>query len=113
MSGSHRPAIVGREGLQPERTALAWHRTAVATSVAMVPLVLVDARERQWVLVAVSALAGLVTAGFAVRLRRRVLHLSADRIDLSPWPDMLRVAGATMVLAGLGVVTAVAVLLDG
>ena len=105
-----RPVLVGRGGLQPERTALAWQRTAVSTSVAVVPLVLVDAREGQWVLVGVSALAGLVAAGFAGLLRRRVVHLSGDRLDLSPWSDMVRVAAATVLLAALGVATAVAVM---
>lgn len=113
MSTPYRPVIIGRHGLQPERTALAWQRTAVSTSVAVLPLVLVDAREGQWALVAASALAGLVTTGFAALLRRRVVRLSADRLDLSPWPDIVRIGAATVLLAALGVATAMAVLLGG
>jgi uncharacterized membrane protein YidH (DUF202 family) len=107
------PVIAQRRGLQPERTALAWQRTAISASVAVLPLMLVDVRLGEWALVGVSALAGLVITSFAALLRRRVRHLSTERLDLSPWPDMVRVAAATCILAALGVVTALVLILQG
>lgn len=103
--------IANREGLQPERTALAWQRTAISASIAVVPLLAVDAKLGNWVVGGVSAIAVLVITAFVLLLRRRVAHLASDRLDLSPWPDIARVCTATVILAGLGVMTAVAVLL--
>ena len=96
--------ITDRAGLQPERTALAWQRTAVSACIAVLPLLVVEVRQGHWVMGLVTGAAALVIAAFVILLRRRMVHLSADRLDLSPYPDMARVWVATMILAALGVV---------
>lgn len=106
-------ATAGPRGLQPERTALSWQRTAIAASVAVLPLVGVDARLGNWVVGGMSAVAGVVITSFVLVLRRRVAHLGAQRLDLSPWPDIVRVCAATVILAGLGLLTALTIVLAG
>lgn len=93
--------IPNREALQPERTALAWQRTAVTAMVAMVPVALVALRTDR----PLQAGAGAVAMGFSVVLvvavRRRFAQLRDDSRGYSPFPPMVRVAAVT-VLAAVG-----------
>ena len=64
-------------GLQPERTALAWTRTAAALTVLPVPLVAIAARHQEWVLVTLAATVLAVSAATALHLAssvRRAVH---------------------------------------
>ena len=64
-------------GLQPERTALAWTRTAAALTVLPVPLVVIAARREEWVLVTLTATVLAMSAGTALHLAssvRRAVH---------------------------------------
>ncbi len=64
-------------GLQPERTALAWTRTAAALIVLPVPLVAIAARHREWVLVTLTATVLAISAASAFHLAssvRRAVH---------------------------------------
>lgn len=117
-----RLVITDRGGLQPERTALSWQRTAVSANIGVVAVLLVDVRGHHWVLALLSALAALATTGFVNLLRRRVGHLSAGNdgggavggtTAASPWPDMVRVCAVVVTLATLGMATATVVLLRG
>ncbi|HET8599340.1 MAG TPA: DUF202 domain-containing protein [Segeticoccus sp.] len=119
-----RLVITDRGGLQPERTALSWQRTAVSANVAVMGMLLVDLRGHHWVLALFSAVVGLGTTLFVNLLRRRVEHLtelsrrtapgpSPVQPDSTPWPDMVRVCAVVVALAVLGVGTAVAVLARG
>ena len=65
-------------GLQPERTALAWTRTAAALTVLPVPLVAIAARHQEGALVTLTATVLAISAASAFHLassvRRAVQH---------------------------------------
>ncbi|MEP6856113.1 MAG: DUF202 domain-containing protein [Pedococcus sp.] len=89
--------IPGRDALQPERTALAWQRTAITAMVVLVPLVLVSLRIGQAVLAALGALAMGASVALVASVRRRFVQLGDDDVGYSPYPPMLRVALVTVV----------------
>ncbi len=89
--------IPGRDALQPERTALAWQRTAITAMVVLVPLVLVSLRIGQAVLAALGALAMGASVALVASVRRRFVQLGDDHAGYSPYPPMLRVALVTVV----------------
>ena len=95
-------------GLQPERTALAWTRTAAALTVLPVPLVAVAARQREWVLVSLTATVLAVSAATAFHLAssvRRAVH--ADRPLPPPFAGRLvPVLLALLLVVGCAAVTA-------
>jgi uncharacterized membrane protein YidH (DUF202 family) len=93
-------------GLQPERTALAWQRTAL--SVAMISLLLAFACLRGGFLIG-TALAAVVAfaAGFALFFARRRAARATRR---SPWTPLTRVAVLLIATALLGAVFALIVL---
>lgn len=93
--------IPERGALQPERTALAWQRTAVTAMVALVPLVLVALRLDLPGLAAAGAVATGVSAVLVSSVRRRLDQLGDDDRGYSPLHPMLEVALVT-VLCGLG-----------
>ncbi|QGN57170.1 DUF202 domain-containing protein [Nostocoides sp. HKS02] len=93
--------IRGRSALQPERTSLAWQRTAITALVILFPMVLLSLRIGQPVLAAVGALAALASTAVVGSVLRRVAQLDDDERRYSPYPPMARVAAVT-VLAGLG-----------
>ena len=100
--------IPQREALQPERTALAWQRTAVTALVAFLPLVVAALRLDLPLVAAAGGTAMLVSCGLVVSVRRRLHQLGDDDRGYSPFPPMAQVAAVT-VLCGLGgVVVAVA-----
>nr|WP_272955511.1 DUF202 domain-containing protein [Pedococcus badiiscoriae] len=90
--------------MQPERTALAWQRTAITAMVVLVPLVLVTLKLRQPVLTALGAGAMVASVALVVSVHRRFGQLGDDSRGYSPHPPMLGVALVT-VLGGLGGVT--------
>jgi uncharacterized membrane protein YidH (DUF202 family) len=100
-------AIPGRDALQPERTALAWQRTAITALVALVPLVLVALRTGR----PLQAASGAVAMGISVLLvgsvRRRFVQLRDETRGYSPWQPMVRVAVVTLLAAVGGVVLGV------
>jgi uncharacterized membrane protein YidH (DUF202 family) len=90
-----------RFGLQPERTALAWQRTAVTSLAILLPMVLVSLKVGQPVLAGLGALVALGCTPLVVSVQRRLGQLCDDERGYSPYPPMLRVAIVT-VLAALG-----------
>lgn len=107
-----RSRIPERHGLQPERTALAWHRTAITATVALVPPLLVDARLRAWGLLVPGLVATLVAVALVAGVRIRIVQLLDDDSTHSPWWPMVRVAGVAVLAAGGGVVTTVLLLVS-
>jgi len=99
-------AFPGREGLQPERTALAWQRTAITAMVVMVPLVVVNARLGSWLTAALGSLATMTAGALVVGVRRRFRQLRQDGLPFSPFDPMRLVAAVTILAGSLGVVTA-------
>ena len=84
-------------GLQPERTALAWHRTGVATLLVAGGSVLAALHRGGVLVVIVTLVATALAAGTAVPPRRH------------PGPSfgrLLRAAVATVALAAVGVLLA-------
>ena len=67
--------VPGRNGLQRERTALAWQRTAIIAVVVLLPLLLVDARLGAWPLVVLGSLSTLVAVALVGRTVPRIRHL--------------------------------------
>ncbi|MFB2585447.1 DUF202 domain-containing protein [Herbiconiux liukaitaii] len=88
-------------GLQPERTALAWQRTALST--AMVAVVVAFACLRGGFLIG-TLLAGLVAVGAAVTL------FVGRRQQRSAWTPLVRITALIMATAVIGAVLAVLIL---
>lgn len=128
------------DGLQHERTALAWQRTAITAVVVLLPLLLVDARLGAWPLVVLGSVSALVAVALVGRTVPRIRHLhghhgrherhghhghgSHDRPDRhdrpnqpagepsSPWPPMRAVALVATLTAAEAVATALTVALS-
>ncbi len=96
--------IPQRNALQPERTALAWQRTAVTSLVVLIPLVLVSLRIEVPELAALAAVATAVSGVLVLSVRRRFVQLGDDERGYSPYPPMVRVALVTIIGAAGGVV---------
>lgn len=99
-------AFPDREGLQLERTALAWQRTAITATVVMVPLVVVSARDGSWLLTVVGSLATGAAALLVIGVRRRFSQLRDERRPFSPFSLMASVAAVTSLAAAVGLATA-------
>jgi uncharacterized membrane protein YidH (DUF202 family) len=99
-------AFPGREGLQPERTALAWQRTSLTAMLVMVPLVVVNARLGFWLMTAVGSLATMTAGVLVVMVRRRFRQLRQQDRPFSPFNPMRMVAAVTILTGLLGLVTA-------
>ena len=93
--------IPQREALQPERTALAWQRTAITALLCFVPLVVVAVRLDLFAVAAAGGASMLVAAGLVLSVRRRFHQLKDDDRGYSPLAPMAQVAAVT-VLCGLG-----------
>ena len=131
----------GGDGLQHERTALAWQRTAITAVVVLLPLLLVDARLGAWPLVVLGSVSALVAVALVGRAVPRIRHLHGrherhhghgghgshgghDRPDRhhrpdqpagepsSPWPPMRAVALVATLTAADAVATALTVALS-
>jgi len=105
-------------GLQPERTELAWRRTALAIGVgSLIALRLLPAISPTPELQQVWLAPGLLGAGFAVLLwmRSRARHAFVTRALLEDRPDRMPGAGLMLLLAVFvgccGILSAVVVLL--
>jgi len=105
--------LPGRAGLQPERTALAWQRTAVTATVVMVPLVVVMARLGAWLLAVLGTAAAIGAGAVVVTVRRRFSELRRGSGASSPFDPMVRVAVVTSLAAAGGLLTALVVLRAG
>ena len=100
-------------GVQPERTALAWQRTAITATVIMVPLVLVNVRTGFWWMTVLGSVALAAACLMVVAVHRRFSQLrdeSDGRKPFSPFAPMVGVAVVTGLAAMIGVVTAVALI---
>ncbi|PJI94588.1 DUF202 domain-containing protein [Luteimicrobium subarcticum] len=90
-------------GLQPERTQLAWQRTAIGVVIGCAVLALTVVREGHPYLGALAGVLGGFTAWWAlvVASRRRI------SVQHPPWVPLLVASGVVAVLGLLGVVAAV------
>ena len=95
--------LPNRSALQPERTALAWQRTAVTALVTQVPLVVVALRTDRPVLAGLGAAAMAASVGLAVSVRRRLSQLGDDSRGHPPFLPMVQVAVVTVLSAVGGV----------
>lgn len=103
--------LPNREGLQPERTALAWQRTAITANVVLLPVLAVDARIGAWWLLAAGCLAAMAGSVLTVGVHARFAQLLDDSRGYSPYPPMVRVAAVTVLGAAGGTGAALALLL--
>jgi hypothetical protein len=96
-------------GLQPERTALAWRRTAIAAATAaLVVLRVAIAHDSPWG--AAGAFLALVVAGETIRQSSAAYARAAARLrsglPLRPLADPRLLTAAVVVLAGSAIATA-------
>ncbi len=101
----------GRTALQPERTALAWQRTAITATVVMMPLLVVTARRQAWWMTVLGSMAAAAGGVLVVGVRRRFAQLRDDDQPFSPYEPMVRVAAVASVTAALGLGTALVLFL--
>lgn len=92
-------------GLQPERTALAWHRTGVSGSLVGAVAVLAAAHHDSIGLVVLAAAVATATAGAAGLASTRPQPGLAGRLP-SPWWRLLAGAAVPVLLAVVGVALA-------
>jgi UPF0716 family protein affecting phage T7 exclusion len=100
-------------GLQRERTALAWQRTAVSASVALLPPLAVDARLGSYRLLFPGLVAAIVAAVLLLGVLRRIRQLRAadiSEVARAPWELMWRVAAVAALAAAGGIGTAVSMI---
>jgi uncharacterized membrane protein YidH (DUF202 family) len=95
-----------RAALQAERTALAWQRTAITSTVVMVPLIVVNARLGSWLVTILGALSTIAAGVMVVRVRRRFSQLRGEQVPYSPFDPMLYVAVVASLAASGGLITA-------
>jgi len=98
--------VPDRDGLQPERTALAWQRTAITATVVMLPLVEVNARLGSWLMTVLGAVATTAAGVLVVGVQRRFSQLRDEERPFSPFHPMLRAAVVTGLAASVGLMTA-------
>jgi uncharacterized membrane protein YidH (DUF202 family) len=98
--------IPDRQALQPERTALAWQRTAIIAIVLLVPLLVVGVRLGAWWIVAVASAGAIAGAWLLLDVHRRFAELRDDTRGYSPYPMILRVAAVTLAGAVGGIAMA-------
>jgi uncharacterized membrane protein YidH (DUF202 family) len=103
--------IPERQALQPERTALAWQRTALTSLMLLPPVVVVAARVQVWEIVAGGSVAAVVAAPMVLGVRERFTELHDDTLRRSPFPMMVRVAAVTIFGAVGGLVMAAVLVL--
>jgi uncharacterized membrane protein YidH (DUF202 family) len=96
-------------GLQPERTALAWRRTAIATASAALVVVREAVAHGAWPATA-GAIMALLIAAETIRQSSAAYARAADRlrtgVPLKPLADPLLMTAAVLVLAGSAIATA-------
>jgi uncharacterized membrane protein YidH (DUF202 family) len=100
--------VPGRLALQPERTALAWQRTAVTAVVVLMPVVLVGLRSDLPALAVAAALAAVVSGGVVVGVARRLRELADDARGYPPFVPVVQVAAVTTLGAVGGLAAGVA-----
>jgi uncharacterized membrane protein YidH (DUF202 family) len=95
-----------RGGLQPERTSLAWQRTAIAATVIMVPLVVANLRLGFYLTTALGSVGAAAAVVLVVVMARRFSQLGTGQAPLSPFGPMVCVAAVTALAAVIGLATA-------
>lgn len=96
-------------GLQPERTALAWRRTAIAAAAAALVVLRVAIVHDAWP-AAAGAFLALVIAGETIRQSSAAYARAAaclrSGLPLRPLADPRLLTGAVVVLAGSAIAVA-------
>lgn len=100
--------IPQRSALQPERTALAWQRTAMTALVCFVPLVVVALRLDLPVVAGGGGVAMVVSGVLVFSVRTRLRQLADDDRGYSPAPPLVQVAAVTLLCAVGGVAVGIA-----
>jgi uncharacterized membrane protein YidH (DUF202 family) len=101
--------FTGRQGLQPERTALAWQRSAITATAVMVPLIVVSVRLGLWLMTVLECMATASAVVLVVAVHRRFAQLRDQDIPASPFIPIAGVAAVTVLAAVVGLVTALVV----
>ena len=94
-------------GLQPERTALAWRRTAVAVLVLALAVLARSVQTRRPVEIALGVVGATMAAIAAAVVVPRSARRDARGPITSAWPRLAAVVSATVVLAAAGAAAAI------
>lgn len=97
-----------RQGLQPERTALAWQRTSVTALVLFAPVIMASMRLGRPLIAAAGAVAAASSSVLVVSVRRRFHQLHDDERGYPPFVPMVQVAVVTVLGGAGGVVVGIA-----
>jgi uncharacterized membrane protein YidH (DUF202 family) len=103
-------------GLQPERTELAWRRTALALAVGSlvaVRLVPVALGDPWWAFVGVAGLVLAAAVWVGARLRAHAVQRALRGSDRAPLPDALPLLLFALAVAAAGALALGVVLLAG
>lgn len=99
--------IPGRDGLQPERTALAWQRTALVSTFSAVAVMALGVRLADWTSAVVGGFATITGVVLTEVVRARVRSLRDDEaVAAAQGPPLLAVSLAVSLTAVAAVVTA-------
>lgn len=99
--------IPEREGLQPERTALSWQRTALVSTLAAVAVMALGVQVADWVSAAIGGVATIAGVALTEVIRHRVLALRHDEVAAAQWPPLV---GVCLVVSLTGVAAALVAL---
>lgn len=103
--------IPERGGLQPERTALAWQRTALVSTLIAVPVMVLGVRLADWLVAGFGGCASIAGVLLTDVERTRTHQLLDEDVTRSRWPLLVAVAAVVALTAAAATLLAVRILI--
>ncbi|QOR71740.1 hypothetical protein IM660_05555 [Ruania alkalisoli] len=95
--------LEGDSGAQPQRTMLSWHRTVLSVTLGTLVVSLTAQRQEHSIIAAIAALTAFALLATVLRSLRRWGPYAPAR-----WDVLRLTCGAVVVLAGMGLMLAMA-----